>query len=546
MTKRIVSMVLAVVIVCLSMCCGVSAETLTQRYPTGLLPSESGKVSSLFSVDSTFMKGYNDFVFSKSKGNDRSSRGVFPDEIDLSTDIYFPPIVNQRGASCSSYSTTYYQFTYAKNELLGTNANSTNNRCSPAWTYSHLNYNDMNQFTSFEANYNILKTLGAPSCAEVPISTDYYFTNWSTSVQMRRNALEVRLKDYYNSSIDTASSPITSYDDSDLYTIKYLLCNGYVLVTSTLVTSNASNYTYGNSPEFGKIVYRASNSGTGHALTIVGYNDWVCFDVNGNGTIEDCEYGAFKVANSWGEDWGNDGYIWVLYDALNSVSQIPTFDESDFPGNRTAIFDYGFTEGENVFYYINVVDTKPMFLGEISINTDDRSTLSSTFMYLLKDEMGDETSVSIPSPYGYKNGSIPYNGPLVIAFNNIPIDSVDDDRSLLTYINLFINNQVDTATVSYRITDNLGNVIYEHTNGNNDEWTITRTDRLSVNKNFVLSQRGDVDFDGLITNSDAQLVLGYVVGSQVLSNAQLYFADYTKDGTVNATDALEIKKNLTA
>ncbi|GHV79962.1 hypothetical protein AGMMS49944_17530 [Spirochaetia bacterium] len=41
----------------------------------------------------------------------------------------------------------------------------------------------------------------------------------------------------------------------------------------------------------------------GHAMCVVGYDD--------------TQYGgAFEVQNSWGEDWGNSGYIWIPYDVF--------------------------------------------------------------------------------------------------------------------------------------------------------------------------------------------------------------------------------------
>ena len=42
--------------------------------------------------------------------------------------------------------------------------------------------------------------------------------------------------------------------------------------------------------------------------------------LNEDGIIQNYEKGAFKIVNSWGERYGNDGYMWVMYDALNRVS----------------------------------------------------------------------------------------------------------------------------------------------------------------------------------------------------------------------------------
>jgi len=62
-----------------------------------------------------------------------------------------------------------------------------------------------------------------------------------------------------------------------------------------------------------------------HAITVVGYDDDIEVDLNGDGVIEEGEKGAFKIANSWGPSWGNDGYMWIAYDAMNgSSTYIPT------------------------------------------------------------------------------------------------------------------------------------------------------------------------------------------------------------------------------
>jgi hypothetical protein len=58
----------------------------------------------------------------------------------------------------------------------------------------------------------------------------------------------------------------------------------------------------------------------GHRITVVGYNDDIWVDINQNGKVEEAEKGAFKIANTRGTEYGNNGYMWVSYDTLNIVS----------------------------------------------------------------------------------------------------------------------------------------------------------------------------------------------------------------------------------
>ena len=44
----------------------------------------------------------------------------------------------------------------------------------------------------------------------------------------------------------------------------------------------------------------------GHAMTVVGYDD-----TRGGG--------AFEIVNSWGQNWGNDGFFWLSYDLYNAL-----------------------------------------------------------------------------------------------------------------------------------------------------------------------------------------------------------------------------------
>jgi len=112
--------------------------------------------------------------------------------------------------------------------------------------------------------------------------------------------------------------------------VKTSLTNGHIPVIATYIFSWVTS-SVGNDPATtaddafnGQYIatYEKNTAQGLHAMTVVGYNDNIWCDLNGNGIVDAGEKGAFKIANSWGNYW-NSGFIWITYDSLCTVSAVP-------------------------------------------------------------------------------------------------------------------------------------------------------------------------------------------------------------------------------
>ena len=304
--------------------------------PTGNVECDPADASGTINTAQDFYEAYGiDKKDLASTGSDS-----LPYSVDLSKSKYFPPIGNQGGlGSCATFSSVYYQFTYAVNQKRDV-ATTADNVRSPQIVYNFINAS-ANIGTNYESNYRFLKYFGAPTMSLVPYN-DQDDKDWHTSKGIWREAIRARLDDYYVfDELGVDDKQITSPDDPDLIPVKTALSNGQILGYSTYVSSWKSTTLKTNSdaPENDKYakeecVTVCDGSSGPHAMTLVGYNDNIWIDINNNDKVDNGEMGAFKIANSWGDSYCNDGFVWVAYDALNKVTSV----EGGPASNRQPIF----------------------------------------------------------------------------------------------------------------------------------------------------------------------------------------------------------------
>jgi outer membrane protein assembly factor BamB len=218
-----------------------------------------------------------------------------PPSIDHSADM--PPVGNQGGqGSCVAWGVGYYYKTYHEWVERQWSLSDQNHQCSPAFMYNLIN-GGADHGANFSDACKVLTEHGCAPWSYFPY-TQGNCTNWP-SESAWFNALPFRSEQAYF---------VDCSDDEGILTLKQHLADGDNAVLGINVYANFDNInnfdtTYCVADKYG------SNRG-GHAVCIVGYDD---------NKITNDGPGAFRLVNSWGTGWGNQGYWWMSYVAVKDV-----------------------------------------------------------------------------------------------------------------------------------------------------------------------------------------------------------------------------------
>jgi C1A family cysteine protease len=214
-----------------------------------------------------------------------------PTAFDLSN--FLPEVGNQgRLGSCTAWATTYYGrsllYNYSEN-----NSRTQGVQLSPSFVYNQITKGQC-KGTSISKSLQLLVDQGASELEVFPYQSTG--CNLQPNEAQRANAGNFKMNDFKFLSGENLVAEV-----------KTLLTQG-----SPIVVAMGLDPEFGKKDELGLSAYRPHQVNKdkiygAHAMLVVGYSD---------------QNKAFKLVNSWGENWGDQGFVWVDYEAFENVFEV--------------------------------------------------------------------------------------------------------------------------------------------------------------------------------------------------------------------------------
>ncbi|AXG70548.1 papain family cysteine protease [Kordia sp. SMS9] len=235
-----------------------------------------------------------------------------PSTFDLSNRM--PPAGDQgRQSSCVAWAVGYacksYQEKYEEgSSFFNGGAINKNAVFSPSFIYNQIN-NGVDGGSLFIDALNLVSQQGAVKWSDMPYNESDYTTRPNNNIKDRAKKYKI---DFWR-----------QVNAADSKEVKAQLNAGFPVIIGAMIDRGfVNNGRNSVGQDFIWNNYSGQQLG-GHAMIVVGYDD---------------NRSAFKVLNSWGQNWGNNGYCWISYsffpntvreayvmkDAINGTDTNPT------------------------------------------------------------------------------------------------------------------------------------------------------------------------------------------------------------------------------
>lgn len=362
---------------CLMACCGLGTGTAgaQELYPDSM--NAGGEKNPILQKFNPY-EGLRWTGHSGRKGV-QATTGQRPVRVNNAERVYFPPIFQQEDASCTAAARIAYMFTYEMNAMRRLSAQDEKNQYP-----THYNWLHYYQNTDYPS---VLKDHGVPDAVTYggrTFSKDFGSSqNWYSNDYGWMQGYDRWYAAMFNRIDRAAMFPLNVRTEEGREAVKQWLWNhqgdasfdaGGVCV---IAIGFVQGYRTGYVPETetnralgvvgdGYVVNWGNQ--IDHEMTVVGYDDRIEFDLDGNGVAgekDKDEVGAWIVANSWGPTWDGNGLIYCPYKTAVCIG-------TDGNGNPDR---YGVGYWNPEVYYVRR-NYKPLRTMKVTLDYSKRSEIA--------------------------------------------------------------------------------------------------------------------------------------------------------------------------
>ena len=397
-----------------------------------------------------------------------------------------------------------------------------------------------------------------------------YFTSWQGAV-LDSKLPNLGITDY------TPDELPTDLADFGVTSIKYLYREDPESVKQAIMESGGISTYYSNSVNcFNYDTYSFymspdyTDSYMGHAIEIVGWDDNYPAE---NFKETPSANGAWLVKNSWGDDWGNNGFFWISYedrDLFHPTKYTPSYqiksvdkitDKNKILQNEIygATYEFNYIKGDNLTAFESFdFDSGYNVLDKVVFETTSQGSDYKIYYVPDKDGVPDSDENNWTELY---SSTVDYAGYICADFDDFTIP--DSSGNVAIRISTLPNAESASLgvcewltsggkfTFKYKTEKDLSYVMDNGKIYDTKDW-YSEIGKDNMGGTFSIKaimkksapKPGDVDLNGIVDINDATLLQKHIALIVELDDEALSVSDMNGDGYITISDVTLIQQMI--